>query len=579
MWCAAYVVAIGLVLCTAQEADYATVRVSGGLVRGYRTTSVRGTPYWNFQGLPYAAPPVGPLRFALMERGGQAGQGPELDVLGGVICRWQHTLTLTDWRTLFSEPQPAASWDDVRNATEEAPQCLQVGDAGDVVGDEDCLYLNVYTPELNADIPRTVMVWIHGGGFVGGSPSKSEYGPDFFMDRDVVVTSISYRLGTLGFLSLEDEVLPGNLGLKDQTAALRWLRDNVAAFGGDPNAITLFGHSAGSASVALHVLSPLSAGLFSRAIAQSGPPVGSVTLTTGARDKAFRLARLLGYQGNDSQQFLDLLRAADAKDLVDVDDRILTEEEKMRYIQFAFVPIVEPALAGAFLPEPPQTLAREGRFNQVPFITGVTTADGNMLLPMLEDPQWLETLNTNLSAVLSGDFRDVDTPEEQQDLAAKVKDFYFGAGNNITDTPEGLLNASMMFTDIKFAEPTDSTLHLMANASSQTFYYYQFAYRGPNTPLPQYPGVAHGAEVQLEFMRENSTADLDPDSEDGRVRDRWVNMLTDFAKYGDPMANTSGVWQPFTRTSSYYLIVNTTDSLGQNKDEQRMQFWRQNMPL
>ncbi|XP_049842583.1 acetylcholinesterase-like [Schistocerca gregaria] len=541
MWCAAYVVAVGFALCNAQEADYATVRVSGGLVRGYRTTSVRGTPYWNFQGLPYAAPPVGPLRFA--------------------------------------EPQPAASWDDVRNATEEAPQCLQVGNAGDVVGDEDCLYLNVYTPELNGDVPRTVMVWIHGGGFVGGSPSKSEYGPDFFMDRDVVVASISYRLGTLGFLSLEDEVLPGNLGLKDQTAALRWLRHNVAAFGGDPAAITLFGHSAGSASVALHVLSPLSAGLFSRAIAQSGPPVGSVTLTTGARDKAFRLARLLGYQGNDSQQFLDLLRAADAKDLVDVDDRILTEEEKLRYIQFAFVPIVEPALVGAFLPEPPQTLAREGRFNQVPLITGVTTADGNMLLPMLEDPQWLETLNTNLSAVLSGDFRDVDTSEEQQDLAAKVKDFYFGAGYNITDTPEGLLNASMMFTDIKFAEPTDSILHLMANASSQTFYYYQFAYRGPNTPLPQYPGVAHGAEVQLEFMRENSTADLDPDSEDGRVRDRWVDMLTDFAKYGDPMANTSGVWQPFTRTSSYYLIVNTTDSLGQNKDEQRMQFWRQNMPL
>ena len=222
-----------------QHTDPAVVQTATGAVRG-----VVAPDHRLFAGIPYAAPPVGPLR-------------------------WQ-------------PPAPAAPWQGVRDATHAGPRCLQ-DPGGDLeLGrhtDEDCLTLNVWTPPTNAE-HRPVMVWIHGGSFINGSGAI--YDSRWLASRgDIIVVTINYRLGALGFLAhpaLGPPGAVGNYGLADQQAALRWVRDNVAAFGGDPDKVTIAGESAGAVSVCDHLVAPASAGLFRAAIIQSGPCQAQVAL-------------------------------------------------------------------------------------------------------------------------------------------------------------------------------------------------------------------------------------------------------------------------------------------------------------
>jgi para-nitrobenzyl esterase len=163
----------------------------------------------------------------------------------------------------------------ILDGTEDPPKCPQMslGPSKDPTGQEDCLFLTVYTPGLPSPGPaltelRPVMLWIHGGAFTFGDGSGD---PEFLLDDDVVFVSLQYRLGALGFLAVEGSpVLPGNLGLKDQQEAMRWIQRNIAAFGGDPWKVTLFGESAGAISVHAHVLSPAAHGLFRAGILHSG---------------------------------------------------------------------------------------------------------------------------------------------------------------------------------------------------------------------------------------------------------------------------------------------------------------------
>jgi len=219
------------------------VRTRDGLVRGTTTADTR-----TFSGLPFAAPPVGELR----------------------------------WRS----PQPVAKWDDVRDATRPKEVCPQANR-----GSEDCLYLNVTAPRNAQRLP--VMVWIHGGGFVAGAGSDYD-ATRLAVDGDVVVVTLNYRLGALGFLDIGDDPAAGNFGLADQQAALRWVRDNIAAFGGDPGNVTLFGQSAGAYSVCAQLAAPAARGLFGRAIIQSGPCANPFVTTEEARQRATDLSAEFG---------------------------------------------------------------------------------------------------------------------------------------------------------------------------------------------------------------------------------------------------------------------------------------------
>ncbi|KAJ9577652.1 hypothetical protein L9F63_005732, partial [Diploptera punctata] len=264
---------------------YPEITTKQGKVGGFRLTSRKGRHFNAFHSIPYAKKPVGDLR--------------------------------------FKGPQPVEKWEGVLEAMTVVPSCTQrdiLIPGLNVTGQEDCLYLSVYTPQIDKNDLLDVMVYIHGGGWFAGAGSN--HLPMYFMDKDVVLVHFNYRLGPLGFLSTEDSVCPGNNGLKDQVAALQWVKENIAAFGGNPDSVTIFGESAGGASVHFHVLSPASKGLFHRAIAQSGTALcpWAVAPPGSALKNAKKLASLLNCPNQNSSTIIECLRKKDAEKIIATDE-------------------------------------------------------------------------------------------------------------------------------------------------------------------------------------------------------------------------------------------------------------------
>ena len=283
-----------------------------------------------FEGIPYAAPPVGALR----------------------------------WR----EPQPVSPWQGVRVADRLGHNCMQHQPYGDIRADaagksEDCLYVNVWTPALSGR--RAVMVWIHGGGFFAGFGGEERHNPGPLTRKGVVVVTLNYRLGAFGFLAhpaLAADApshASGNYGLLDQIAALRWVQRNIERFGGDPSRVTIFGESAGAMSVGSLVGSPLARGLFHRAILESGTGTVLVQTRAGADSTAARLASALGLSpGDDTAARLRMIPA----------DSVLSASVRLgpNPQTSVFWPIVD----GYVLPRPVDSAIVSGQANVVPIIVG-----------------------------------------------------------------------------------------------------------------------------------------------------------------------------------------------------------------
>lgn len=229
-----------------------------------------------------------------------------------------------------------------------------------------------------------MLVWIYGGGFQVGEATRDMYSPDFFMSKDVVLVSISYRLGALGFLSLEDPELnvPGNAGLKDQIMGLRWVKENIEAFGGDPNNVTLFGESAGGASTHLITLSSQTEGLLHKAIVMSGSALCPWAQPPN-NGWALRLAQKLGYTGaNKDREIFQFLRLARGGDIVKATAQVLNKEEKHNRVLFAFGPVVEPYKTGhTVIGQSPYELMQQTWSRRVPMMFGGTSFEGLLFYP------------------------------------------------------------------------------------------------------------------------------------------------------------------------------------------------------
>jgi len=395
------------------------VAITQGRLRGLEREGIS-----QFRGIPFAAAPIGERRFA--------------------------------------PPGAAPSWDGERDATVFGARSLQVtGGATAMLGDrsddadEDCLFLNVFTPGCD-DAARPVMVWIHGGGFVNGSASIPWYdGSSLAARGDVVVVTINYRLGALGFLWLGD--LDPSLrssgvnGLLDQVAALRWVRDNIAAFGGDPDNVTIFGESAGAMSVSTLLALPAARGLFHRAIAQSGAAHNTFTTETASRVTA-QVMELLGVT-----TVAELLTApADA--IVDaatkVEARMFDDPSGLGgpagiALAMAFQPVVD----GAHLPEQPLRAVAAGDAADVPLLTGTNLDEWNLFALMspggLDDPRLLGRLER-----IFGD-------------AHVVRDTYRAARPEAS--ADDLWNA--VLTDATFRIPAIRLVEARRGASSSTWQY------------------------------------------------------------------------------------------------------------
>uniref|UniRef100_T1I1U3 COesterase domain-containing protein n=1 Tax=Rhodnius prolixus TaxID=13249 RepID=T1I1U3_RHOPR len=263
-----------------------TVNTTYGLLIGREFKSRNGRIVAAFNGIPFAKPPLGELRF----------QDPQL-------------------------PEP---WSGMREAYNFGNVCVQIVSTNPPIstcklGNEDCLYLSVYSPSLNPTKLLPVLVYFHGGPFYSGS-SEIDESPEFFLDYNIVVVMSNYRLGALGFLTMEDDVMPGNMGLKDQVMALVWVRNNIANFGGDPNQVTVLGDGSGGSSAHYHMYSTMSRGLFHRAISQTGTALSPwANIPPGvARSRAIKMAQLFNCSTVSSKVIWNCLRTKNAFELTEI---------------------------------------------------------------------------------------------------------------------------------------------------------------------------------------------------------------------------------------------------------------------
>ncbi|XP_068973276.1 esterase FE4-like isoform X2 [Bombus flavifrons] len=321
------------------------VTVKEGKLEGAVLKSSLGLSYIAFRGIPFAAPPIGNLR--------------------------------------FRDPQPPAPWTGILDTSKDTkymcPQ-LEENPPFDVIGNEDCLYLNVYTNSLDQSKP--VMFWIHGGAFMLGNSSFHESRPDYLLAKDVVVVSANYRLGAFGFLNLGHRIAPGNLGLKDLIIALEWVKKNIANFGGDSNNVTIFGVSAGATLVHSLLVSPRAKGLFHKAILQSGTltcPWANFEIEKGS-EGGFKLASLLGKVSNDPVEVFEFLRTVPAEDIVKAQLTLLSPEREKASI-LPFRPNSDEVAENPVLPEPVEQLITKEA--DVPVIISHTAHE---YLMIIKDP-------------------------------------------------------------------------------------------------------------------------------------------------------------------------------------------------
>lgn len=440
----------------------AVVTTKSGAVRGQVDDSSR-----MFSGIPYAAAPVGERR--------------------------------------FREPAPATGWSDVRDATTPGAWCPQIDfpNAGKPQAkSEDCLYLNVTTPR-KADGPLPVMVWLHGGAFVNGAGDI--YTPRALVSRGIIVVTINYRLGTLGFLAdhgLSDSL--GNYGLLDQQAALRWVRDNIGAFGGDPGQVTIAGQSAGAMSVCDHLVAPGSKGLFRAAIIQSGPCQAMAPATVAVRDSIEYEAKVGCVNRVSAPQCLRALPV----------DKLLDTPE------FTGVGLaVAPVTGTPDLPMVPMDAFTSGSAEKVPVMIGTD----------LNESTWFQAEQYSGKPL-------PDATEYRKLLGDK----YGGRAEAIAGAyPVAKYNGNVLAalaavdTDATFACPTETMTRALA--ASGPVFAYEFA--DPDAPEEQSGqwtpplklGATHGSE--LGYLFDYSLA-FNPQQK--KLSDQMIGYWAQFVKTGSP---------------------------------------------
>ncbi|XP_063223180.1 juvenile hormone esterase-like isoform X2 [Bacillus rossius redtenbacheri] len=522
-------------------AEFVTVDIPQGRLRGQKVTSrASGATYYSFQGIPYAKPPVGPLRF----------KPPE-------------------------DPEP---WTGTRDALEEGAVCLQPKmRSNETEGSEDCLFLNVYTPQMPETTPKAVMVWIHGGRFMVGSGNTEPYGPDFLVAEDVILVTINYRMAAFGFLYLEGADVTGNNGLRDQVMALKWVRDNIAQFGGDPGNVTIFGQSAGGACVHYLMLAPLAAGLFHRAIAQSGTvSIGSRHISVeAANQRARRVAALLGCSSEDSQGVVDFLRAVPAERFVSNKARASAREELQQALNDAFAPSYEVG-PDALLPDTPGRLLERGQFTKVPFMTGVTSSEGKGMALMGPVSSKLSGLEQDPTSMVPNDLKSGIPADKLNHVANLIKTFYFGEKQIGEDTIPQYIDLQ---SDQVNVFPMHRTVRLNTRWSPEPTYVYLFDYVGAPgfsmMPLAgdKYPGVAHMGELPFLFQDARKPS-FPPGSSDSAMRREMVQLWTTFARTGCPTSDALNVtWLPATQDKERYLRIDGGFAMESDMFKSRMDFW------
>lgn len=439
-------------------------------------------------------------------------------------------------------PQKLKPWNGVRSAKEFGSICYQydVFTKTPPRGSEDCLYLNVYTPDLKPSKPLPVMFWIHGGAYLSGSGNDEMFGPEFLVRQDVILVTINYRLEVLGFLCLDTEEVPGNAGMKDQVAALKWVNNNIASFGGDPKNITIFGESVGAASVSYHLVSPMTKGLFKRAICHSGVATCWWGEVIEARERAIALAEQLGYDSKTDGTLYDFFKSQPKEALVKIKAPLTFSEDQRLGFELSLGIVSEKQFGDneRFFHGNIYDYLDIGIHEGVEVITGYTEDEGVILYIFAEHQKMLAQANSILTYFTPKHIA-LNSPVKQQiDVARKIKDFYMNENSSRADW-EKLARfhsfETLKYDIIKWAK-------ICASANKNKIYFFKFSCKSERNiacRLMKLEDVTGGKQVSCHvddlfyiFDSRAAEAKVDMKSKTFRMIDNITKLWTNFAKYG-----------------------------------------------
>ncbi|GBP02559.1 Esterase FE4 [Eumeta japonica] len=456
-------------------------------------------------------------------------------------------------------------WEQVFNATDDFIICPQ--NFGGAPYTEDCLIVNVFVPDniqIGEDSLKSVLVIIHGGAFTNGYGNLGL--PYNIVERDIVVVTLNYRLDVHGFLCLNTESIPGNMGLKDQLAALKWVKHNIQAFGGNPDDITLLGYSAGSFSAEVLMLSPAAEGLFHRVILESGSAKGTWLDLNGPE-----FAKIVASANG----------ASDIENITKLEEFYLSLSypellalSQVPGILEAFLPCLENDKENGIVTKSPHEVLQSGNYSKLPLITGYTNGEGLFFYDIRE--QMMLQMNENFSRILPPNFSMYVTIDETQ-AVEMLRSFYFGED---VITENSIQNFTDYFSDGLFIYGIVESARLHA-LNSAPVYLYEFTYEASiyQTTGPSGLGSTHCTQTNL-ILNEGPLSPLGHLSEnDLIVQRRLVDMWTNFIKNGEPIIppEDADYWEPLNPEKMNYLEINLNIQQQNFPVSERMEIWDQIM--
>ncbi|HEU5367578.1 MAG TPA: carboxylesterase/lipase family protein [Ktedonobacterales bacterium] len=485
----------------AAASDPAIVTTQQGAVQGNVQPTFR-----SFLGIPYAAPPVGNLR--------------------------------------FKPPQPHAPWSGVLDATRPGSSCPQAATPfGTASVNEDCLFLNVYTPNpVKTNLP--VMIWIHGGAFVTGEGSDYDPSATLVTQGNVIVVTINYRLGAFGFLALpslsaeDSNGSSGNYGLQDQQFAFKWVKNNIQAFGGNPNLVTIFGESAGGISVCANIASPGARGLFQRAITESGPCTFTLPTLASAEQSGATFAASLGCAQQVAAEQTACLRSLNVQQILAQQPAGFNVGGTGSLLAFG------PNIDGSVIPQAPTNALLTGAYNHVPVLEGTNQTEGRLFIALAFD------------LLGGGPLTAAQYPTAVANLVGSQVANQVLQQYPLSDFSSPDVALSAIFGDAGFSCPARAADQLLA-LGVPTFAY---EFNDTNAPMLFLPpvsfpyGATHTDELQYLFQINGQASLLNANQT--KLSNQMMSYWTQFAKFGNPNSFSTAPWAAYaTLTDNFQSLV------------------------
>ncbi|XP_055308325.1 esterase B1-like [Sitodiplosis mosellana] len=531
--------------------QYKIVETQNGPVRGVlETTILKKVSYYSFKGIPFAKPPIGDLR--------------------------------------LKAPEQVESWNNVLDAFEYGKICIQPGKLfpEPYLQSEDCLKLNIFIPaDVKPNESLAVLFFIYGGGYAEGSSNDYIYGPDFIVEQQTILVTINYRLGLLGFLSLDTPEHSGNMGLKDQQLALKWIHSNIDRFGGDSKRITIFGESAGGASVHFHILSAESRKYFRNAIPMSGviDNYWAMSEKNDHVELAYKIAKDFGEPKDTYDELVNFLMSAPADKLSEYSLLVVPNI----LFEIAFTPVIERRDAKqSFIVESPEKIyeTTDIDVDTMFSMTSLETVGYISMFPPLND------LLANFDVPLP--FRGLKIPldsNEHGHLVDEIRNFYFGDNVKSAQVVKKYVE---LLSDVNFGYGIYKAVRTFASKSTGKTYYYWFSVDSKlSTFIPRsadvanITGASHGDDLFYLFRCEMARTLYDEivnskDDEKSKVSIRAIEsiskIVTNFAKYGEPSHEGDPVdeFQPVRNEKIQVIDINNEGVTIKSRPNQKaFDFW------